>query len=92
MERAVTPAKVRGANEIDKGMGAAAVHQRCTHEDLLSIVNGRGHRPSTTHTVTDQRQWLSQSTSAWANFGTRPTAPTIKHAADGDLEGAIDER
>lgn len=72
------------------------MHQRFTHEDLLSIVNtgnGRGHRPSTTHTVTDQRQWLSQGTSAWANFGTTPTtAPTIKHAADGDLEGAIDER
>jgi hypothetical protein len=96
MERAVTLAKVLGADEVDKGLGAAAVHQRFTHEDLLSIVNtgnATSHTTSTTHTVTDQGQWLSQGTGGWANFGTTPTtAPTIEHAADGDLEGAIDER
>lgn len=96
MERAVTLAKVLGADEVDKGLGAAAVHQRFTHEDLISIVNtdnATSHTTSITHTVTDQGQWLSQGTGAWANFGTTPTtAPTTKHAADGDLEGAIDER
>jgi hypothetical protein len=92
MERAVTLAKVLGADEVDKGLGAAAVHQRFTHEDLISIVNtgnSAGHTTSATHTVTDQGQWLSQGTSAWANFG---TTPTTEPAADGDLEGAIDER
>lgn len=96
MERAVTLAKVLGADEVDKGLGAAAVHQRFTHEDLISIVNtgnGKSHTTGGTHTVTDQDQWLSQGTGSWANFGTTPTtAPTTEHAADGDLEGAIDER
>lgn len=96
MERAVTLAKVLGADEVDKGLGAAAVHQRFTHEDLLSIVNtgnATSHTTSTTHTVTDQGQWLSQGTGGWASFGTTPTtAPTIEPAANGDLEGAIDER
>lgn len=95
MERAVTLAKVLGADEIDKGLGAAAVHQRFTHERLLSIVNTGGGTDHTTtiHTVTDQGQWLSQGTGSWANFGTTPTtAPTTKPAVDGDLEGATDER
>lgn len=86
MERAVTLAKVLGIDEVDKGLGAAAVHQRFTHEDLISIVNtGGGANPTTgtTHTVTDQGQWLSQGTGGWANFGTAPAATT-----DEDLEGA----
>jgi hypothetical protein len=89
MERAVTLAKVLGTDEVDKGLGAAAVHQRFTHEDLLSIVNtgsAAGQAASTTHTVTDQGQWLSQGTSGWANFGTTPAT-----TSDEDLEGAIDE-
>lgn len=59
MERAVTLAKVLGADEAAKGLGAAAVHQRFTHEDLLSIVNTGGgtcQNTSTTHTVTNQGQ------------------------------------
>ncbi|CCQ48120.1 hypothetical protein ARTSIC4J27_4117 [Pseudarthrobacter siccitolerans] len=62
MERAVTLAKVLGADEVDKGLGAAAVHQRFTTRtcSIVNTGNGRGHRPSTTHPVTDQRQWLSQ--------------------------------
>lgn len=86
MERAVTLATVLGIGEVDKGLGAAAVHQRFTHLDLISIVNtGGGANPTTgtTHTVTDQGQWLSQGTGGWANFGTAPAATT-----DEDLEGA----
>lgn len=94
MERAVTLAKVLGAGEVDKGLGAAAVHQRFTHEDLCSIVNtagGTGHTTSATRTVTDQGQWLSQGTGSWANFGTTPTtAPTTDPVVDGDFEGALD--
>ena len=89
MERAVTLAKVLGADEIDKGLGSAAVHHRFTHEDLLSIVNtasGTGHTTSTTHTVTNQGQWLSQGTSGWANFGIAPAATT----SDEDFEGATE--
>ncbi len=87
MERAVTLAKVLGADEVDKGLGAAAVHQRFTHEDLLSIVNtgSAAGRTTTTATVTDQGRWLSQGTSAWASFGTTP----ISASSDEDLEGAI---
>jgi hypothetical protein len=88
MERAVTLAKVLGADEVDKGLGAAAVHQRFTHEDLLSIVNtGSGHTTSTIHTVTDQGRWLSQGTSDWANFGTTAPATTT---SDEDFEGATE--
>jgi hypothetical protein len=90
MERAVTLAKVLGADEVDKGLGAAAVHQRFTHEDLISIVNtgnGKSHTTGATHTVTDQGRWLSQGTSAWANFGS-----ALNTASDEDFEGAIDER
>jgi hypothetical protein len=89
MERAVTLAKVLGTDEVDKGLGSAAVHQRFTHEDLLSIVNtagGKSHTTSATHTVTDQGQWLSQGTSGWANFGTTPAATTTNE----DFEGATE--
>jgi hypothetical protein len=88
MERAVTLAKVLGTDEVDKGLGAAAVHQRFTHEDLLSIVNtGGDHAARTSHTVTDQGRWLSQGTGGWANFGA-----TSAGTGDEDFGGAIDER
>nr|WP_216699318.1 hypothetical protein [Arthrobacter sp. H14] len=70
MERAVTLAKVIGTSEVDQGLGAAAVHQRFTHEDLLSIVaNTANGETTTTHTVTDPNQWLSQGTASWADGG-----------------------
>jgi hypothetical protein len=50
MDRAVILAKVLGTDEVDKGLGAAAVHQRFTHEDLLSIVNTAGGTGHTTGT------------------------------------------
>ncbi len=89
MERAVTLAKVIGAAEVDQGLGTAAVHQRFTHEDLLSIVaTATNGETTTTRTVTDPNQWLSQGTGSWASFGT--ATPTITPAVDGDLEGATE--
>jgi hypothetical protein len=38
MQRAVTIAKVLGQLEVDKGLGAEALHPPFTHEDLRSIV------------------------------------------------------
>nr|WP_237762422.1 IS21 family transposase [Arthrobacter sp. ERGS1:01] len=79
MDRAATLAKVLGTDVVDQGLGSAAVHQRFSHEDLLSIINtATPSRPShttgsTTHTVTDQARWLSQGTSSWAGFGTTPS-------------------
>jgi hypothetical protein len=93
MERAVTRAKVLGTDEVDKGLGAATVHQRFTHEDLLSIVNIGGGAPRTTSTtpnVTDQGQWLSQGTSAWVNFGTTPTTSTNDEDVDGEPSMSAD--
>src|SRR5690625_4011741 len=37
MERAVALAKMLGTETVDHGLGTAAVHQRFTHEDLVSI-------------------------------------------------------
>ncbi|QCP00109.1 hypothetical protein FCN77_23355 [Arthrobacter sp. 24S4-2] len=92
MERAATLAKVMGNDVVDQGLGAAAVHHRFSHEDLVSIITNTatGQPPSTIsttrHTVTDQGQWLSQGTSAWANFGTAST----NTSDDIDLEGATE--
>ncbi len=99
MERAVTLAKVLGIAEVDQGLGAAAVHQRFTHEDLLSIINSTasGGASSISHTVTDQGQWLSQGTSSWAGFGAAVSGPPAADptpaeaaapASEDDLEGA----
>ncbi|MCG2622701.1 IS21 family transposase [Arthrobacter sp. I2-34] len=84
MERAVALAKMLGTAEVDKGLGIAAVHQRFTHEDLVSIVtNGTGHgHPSP---AVPEDRWLSQGTGAWAAFGTTPDADAQP------LEGAGDE-
>ncbi|WP_449372670.1 IS21 family transposase [Arthrobacter psychrolactophilus] len=99
MERAVTLAKVLGNDVVDQGLGAAAVHHRFTHEDLVSIItNTATGEPSsinnTRHSVTDQNQWLSQGTSGWANFGTNN--PTTTPGNEGiatditDLEGVAE--
>lgn len=100
MERAATLAKVMGNDVVDQGLGAAAVHHRFTHEDLVSIItNTATGEPSSTinntrHAVTDQSQWLSQGTSGWANFGT--TNPTTTPGEETipaditDLEGAAE--
>lgn len=95
MERAATLAKVMGNNVVDQGLGAAAVHHRFSHEDLVSIITNTatGQPPgtisTTRHTVTDQGQWLSQGTSAWANFGTAASTNTSTNTSDDtDLEGA----
>lgn len=84
MERAVAVTTLYGTAEVDQGLGAAAVHQRFTHQDLVSIITNSTTTvasPATDQqlrTVTDQGQWLSQGTSAWSNFGaeTVPTAET----------------
>lgn len=96
MERAATLAKVLGNDVVDQGLGAAAVHHRFTHEDLVSIITNTatGEPPSTItttrHSVTDQTQWLSQGTGGWANFGTtNPTTVDGSDAAD-DFEGATE--
>ena len=104
MERAATLAKVMGRDVVDQGLGAAAVHHRFTHEDLVSIITNTatggpaGTINNTRHSVSDQGQWLSQGTGGWANFGTN-TANTT-NTADGsdttdggdatDLEGATE--
>ena len=75
-----------GEVAVYKGLGAAALHQRFTHEDLVSIAT-TGSTVGPTHTVTGQDRWLSQGTSSWAHFGTTAAAPT-----NDDFEGAIDER
>ena len=93
MERAATLAKVLGNDVVDQGLGAAAVHQRFTHEDLVSIITNTatGQPPSTIgatgHTVTDPGRWLSQGTSAWSGFGTTAEANT---SDDTDLEEATE--
>jgi hypothetical protein len=82
-----------GNDVVDQGLGAAAVHQRFTHEDLVSIITNTatGQPPSTIgatgHTVTDPGRWLSQGTSAWSGFGTTAEANT---SDDTDLEGATE--
>ena len=89
MERAVTLAKVLGTAEVDKGLGAAAVHQRFTHDDLVSIITNTatGDPAIATHTVSDPDRWLSQGTGSWAGFGTTPGTGT---SDDTDLEGATE--
>ena len=95
MERAVTLGKVLGGDVVDQGLGAAAVHHRFTHEDLVSIIENTatGEPPlppsQDRHTVTDQSQWLSQGTGGWANFGTIPAPHEHANPTDTtDLEGA----
>ncbi len=90
MERAATLGKVLGTDVVDQGLGAAAVHHRFSHEDLVSIITNTatGEPARSTHTVTDPGQWLSQGTGGWAGFGTTP--PTSEPVIDGDLEGATE--
>jgi len=83
------------------GLGTAAVHQRFTHEDLVSIITSAGmpgagdQNGAHTRTVTDTGQWLSQGTTAWADFGIStdtadnpPSNPVSHEASDtGDNTG-----
>lgn len=81
MERATNLAQILGTAVVDQGLGAAAVHHRFTHEDLVSIIENTatgelpGTASTTRHSVSDQSQWLSQGTGGWANFGTTNPAP-----------------
>ncbi|RAX45724.1 IS21 family transposase, partial [Arthrobacter sp. AQ5-05] len=84
MAAAVEVAKLLGATSVDHGLGAAAVHHRFTHEDLLSIIES-SRAPgylADTRTVTDPNQILAQGTGAWAGFGTtddEDTTDTQEH-------------
>lgn len=107
MERAVALATMLGTETVDHSLGAAAVHQRFTHEDLVSIIKSAampgagGQSGAHTRTVTDTGQWLSQGTTAWADFGIStddadnpPSSPVRNEAGDtGDNtgDGTIDE-
>lgn len=96
MERATALAAMLGNDAVDQGLGAAAVHHRFTHEDLVSIITNTatgelaGDGNNTRHTVTDQGQWLSQGTGGWANFGTTNTTNTAEDSDTTDLEGATE--
>ncbi|RAX45721.1 IS21 family transposase [Arthrobacter sp. AQ5-05] len=72
MAAAVEIAKLLGATSVDHGLGAAAVHHRFKHEDLLSIIetNRIPGYLAETRMVTDPNQILAQGTGAWAGFGT----------------------
>lgn len=90
MERATALASMLGNDAVDQGLGAAAVHHRFTHEDLVSIITNTatatgelaGPGNNTRHTVTDQGQWLSQGTSGWANFGTTNTTSSDAESSE----------
>lgn len=72
MAAAVEVAKLLGLSAVDHGLGAAAVHHRFTHEDLLSIIQVQrtpGYLEET-RMVLDPNQILAQGTGAWAGFGT----------------------
>lgn len=72
MAAAVETAKLLGATTVDHGLGAAAVHHRFAHEDLLSIIQTQrtpGYLEEQ-RMVLDPRQILAQGTGAWAGFGT----------------------
>ena len=96
MERAVTLGKVLGADVVDQGLGAAAVHHRFTHEDLVSIITNTatGQPPvapsQARHSVSDESQWLSQGTGGWAGFGTTNTTNTADDSGITDLEGVTE--
>lgn len=84
MANAVEVAKLLGTTSVDHGLGAAAVHHRFTHEDLLSIIetNRTPGYLAVTRTVTDPNQILAQGTGAWAGFGTtddEDTTDTQEH-------------
>ncbi|MDO5745782.1 MAG: hypothetical protein Q4P23_15110, partial [Micrococcaceae bacterium] len=72
MAAAVELAKLLGITSVDHGLGAAAVHHRFKHEDLLSIIdtNRSPGYLAQSRIVTDPNQILAQGTGAWAGFGT----------------------
>lgn len=72
MAAAVEVAKLLGITAVDHGLGAAAVHHRFTHDDLLSIINTQrtpGYLEEK-RMILDPQQILAQGTGAWAGFGT----------------------
>jgi transposase len=89
MDRAVHLAKLLGAGPVDQGLGAAAVHHRFNHEDLVSIIEATatGEPAAGLRTVTDPGRWLSQGTGGWAGFGTTGTDPDVN-----ELEGDTNAR
>lgn len=72
MAAAVEVAKLLGITAVDHGLGAAAVHHRFTHDDLLSIINTQrtpGYLEEK-RMILDPQQILAQGTGAWTGFGT----------------------
>lgn len=81
MAAAVEVAKLLGLSTVDHGLGAAAVHHRFTHEDLLSIIQVQrtpGYLEET-RMVLDPNQILAQGTGAWAGFG---NTPNVENSTD----------
>lgn len=82
-----------GNGPVDQGLGVAAVHQRFTHEDLVSIVTTNIQRRTGHPYGHRQDRWLSQGTGALASFGTTAISGNDAAAeANASMEGASNER
>jgi transposase len=75
MAAAVAMAKLRGAADVDRALGQAAVNGRFGEHDLASILDHQARTQSgPTHRAGEQRS-LTQGTSSWAALGTGPVRP-----------------
>lgn len=68
MAEAVSLAKIAGVIDVDRALGAAAIHGRFAHGDLSSILQA-GRANTTTHTANEGTS-LTQGTGAWAAITT----------------------
>lgn len=81
MAAAVATAKLRGAAEVDRALGHAAVNGRFGEHDLASILDHQALvQTGPTHRAGEERS-LTQGTSGWAALGADPALPSEEAVA-----------
>jgi hypothetical protein len=90
MAAAVATAKLRGAGEVDRALGHAAMNGRFGDGDLTSILEHQALVQSgPVHRAGEDRS-LTQGTSGWAALGTDPLPPCSHDSDDGAGEVTVD--
>jgi hypothetical protein len=73
MAEAVSLAKLRGAAQVDRALGTAAMAGRFSDSDLRSILEHQAYQEGpASPTRASESHSLQPGTSAWSRFGTAP--------------------